>query len=285
LDATIVIVTKDRLDVLREAVRTSLQQDAAVLVVDDGSTDGTSSVIAREFPNVQVSTSHTNLGLIEQRDRAIRAATTEFVVVLDDDAAFDRPGVLAETLREFTHERIGVIAMTPDPGVPLVGQHVVAAFVGWAHVLRRGLFVQAGGYRGDMLSHGEERDLSMRLLGGGYVVLQGRIGGVTHYPYPSRNGRRASLFGRRNDIVNAWCNVPRPYMLLHMAGVVVKSLWLGRGSGFTGTNVHGLARGFTEIASGRWKREPVSRDTYRRWRRLVRMRSLPLSDFLRELDA
>src|SRR5215475_13689688 len=50
--ATIIISTKNRSDDLRKTVESSLQQSAnpEVLVLDDGSTDGTSDVIRNEFP-------------------------------------------------------------------------------------------------------------------------------------------------------------------------------------------------------------------------------------------
>ena len=54
--ATVVITTKNRKNDLMVAVKSALNQTAApeVLVVDDGSTDGTADLIRSEFPTVRV---------------------------------------------------------------------------------------------------------------------------------------------------------------------------------------------------------------------------------------
>ena len=53
-EATIVIVTKNRKEELRDAVLSALNQVGRleILVIDDGSTDGTSEMIRAEFPTV-----------------------------------------------------------------------------------------------------------------------------------------------------------------------------------------------------------------------------------------
>ena len=41
---------------------------------------------------------------------------------------------------------------------------------------------------------------------------------------PQRDWGRMDYFGRRNDILFAWHNVPMPYLPIHAAGVTVKGI-------------------------------------------------------------
>src|SRR5271170_7046039 len=92
-DATVIITTKNRKDDLRKAVASALTQDARprVLVIDDGSTDGTSEMIRGEFPTVQLERAEQSRGLIVQRNRGAALAQTPLIVSIDDDAVFSTP--------------------------------------------------------------------------------------------------------------------------------------------------------------------------------------------------
>lgn len=102
-DATVIITTKNRKDDLRNAVASALMQDAQprVLVIDDGSTDGTSEMIRGEFPTVQLERSEQSRGLIVQRNYAATLAQTAFIFSIDDDAVFTTPRIVSQTILEF----------------------------------------------------------------------------------------------------------------------------------------------------------------------------------------
>lgn len=107
--ATIVISTKNRKEELRRSIASALSQTIPlkVLVIDDGSSDGTTEMVRREFPEVEINQSKSSFGLIVQRNRGAKLAQTPIIISIDDDAVFSTPNVVEKTLREFKDPCVG----------------------------------------------------------------------------------------------------------------------------------------------------------------------------------
>jgi len=97
VDVTVIIVTRDTCALTGTAVRSVLADGPAsaseVIVVDNGSNDGTSEVLARDFPSIKVIRSETNLGFARAGNQAARQARGEFLLLLNSDARL-QPGTL-----------------------------------------------------------------------------------------------------------------------------------------------------------------------------------------------
>src|SRR3954470_13736450 len=72
---------------------TRLPEGPLLIVVDNGSTDGTADAVRARFPAVHVIAAGVNLGA-EGRNRGILAADTPYVAFADDDSWW-APGSLA----------------------------------------------------------------------------------------------------------------------------------------------------------------------------------------------
>jgi glycosyltransferase involved in cell wall biosynthesis len=87
-DFTVAISTFNRSGLVGYAIDSVLQQDTPVseiIVVDDASTDNTADLIRARYPNVRYLRQAVNSGPCAARNRALREATNERVVMLDDD--------------------------------------------------------------------------------------------------------------------------------------------------------------------------------------------------------
>jgi glycosyltransferase involved in cell wall biosynthesis len=290
MQATIVITTKNRLEDLRKAIASAIAQTSRpeVLVIDDGSTDGTAEAVAREFPSVNLHRSEKSLGLIVQRNRGARLANGSIVFSIDDDAIFSSPRVVEQTLREFDNARIGAVAIpfvdvnrspeikqkSPDKN----GIYTLYTYIGTAHAVRKDLFLSLGGYREMLIHQGEEEDYCIRMLNAGYVVRCGAADPIHHFESPRRSWTRMDYFGARNKVIYAWNNVPFPFFPMHLAITTFMTSIYARHPARCLTRLRGVAAAYGRCLSGQGDRRPVSPSVYRLGRELKRREAVPLQE-------
>ncbi len=297
-DATVAITTKDRRDELRRALESALAQRGAaieVLVVDDGSSDGTSAMVSSEFPGVRLVSHDASRGLIGRRNEATALARGPIVVHLDDDAVLSSDDTVRVTLAEFDDPQVGAVAIPyvdvlHGPQVhqqaPAPGIWAVDTFRGTAHALRREVFLALGGFREDLESHVEEPEYCLRLLDAGFVVRLGNATPIRHYDSPRRSPARNQHRIWRNNLVRAWSLVPLPWLPGRVAKIVVAGLLAGRREGQLRATAAGLASGLSRAPAELLRhRHPVARPTYRIERRLRYAGPLPLSEIRAELPS
>jgi glycosyltransferase involved in cell wall biosynthesis len=293
--ASVFISTKNRLDDLRKAVESALQQSAnpEVLVLDDGSTDGTADAIRKEFPQVKLHRFEESQGYIVRRNQAAALATAPIIFSIDDDAVFASPRVIEQTLADFDHPRIGAVAI-PFINVKQDNQirqaapdssqvYLTASYIGTAHALRRDVFRKLGGYRECMVHQGEEADYCIRMLEDGYVVRLGRADPIHHFESPRRDFRRMDLYGRRNDVLFAFWNVPLSRMPMHVLMTSLNGLKFGFKCGRPLRHAQGVLRGWGAMFTFRKVRKPVSMKTYKLARLLKNSGNVSLAQIENEL--
>lgn len=124
LDASVVVVSFNTRDLVRECLRTLFDETAGlrceVIVIDNDSSDGSADMIEAEFPNVRLIRSATNLGFAAANNRGFAIAQGRYVVLLNSDA-FLKPGALR---RSVTH-------MEANPRVGLGGARLIGRDESW----------------------------------------------------------------------------------------------------------------------------------------------------------
>ena len=281
MQASVVITTKNRKADLLQAIDSSLRQTASpeVLVLDDGSTDGTADLVNRLHPAVRCFAAAESQGYIVQRNRAARLASGQIIFSLDDDAIFSSPSIVETTLREFDDPRVGAVAIpfvdvhrsakvrqfAPTPGV-----YANYDFIGTAHAVRRDLFLALGGYREVLVHQSEEEDYCIRMLNHGYIVRLGSSQAIVHFESPRRSWTRMDYFGARNKILYAWHNVPQPYLIGHLAMTTAKTLLYTLHPSRFAIRLKGVVNAYHAILSRATARQPVQPATYLMSRKLKR---------------
>jgi hypothetical protein len=149
------------------------------------------------------------------------------------------------------------------------------------------LFFPSGIWRFHLieLSYDERQDphFYLWMLDAGYLVRLGNSDRIDHFESPKRDTRRTDLYGRRNDVLFVWLNVPWPWLRLHLAAVTVNGILFGIRVGRPFRMLNGLWMGFRDAWRYRSHRKPVRNRTYRVYRRLRKAGKLPLSEIEAEL--
>ncbi|TWU55215.1 glycosyltransferase family 2 protein [Rubripirellula reticaptiva] len=286
--ATVVIASRNRKDELLCALKSCVSQTTLpeIIVVDDGSSDGTSESVRQFFPKVRLIRHERSVGYISSRNEGALAASGEYVFSIDDDAEFSARDTIAETLADFTEECIGAVAIPyVEPAYsdevrqfsPTQTEAMITnTFKGTAYAVDRKLFLKLGGFRDSLLHQGEESDYCIRMLEQGYYVRLGTAAPITHNESPKRNSVRMDYYGVRNAILFIWQNVPASMFVPFLFGTTIRCMtWTGRPRRIF-VRALGVLGGLFEFL--RSSREPVSNTTFCLFREL---RKKPKS--LREL--
>jgi hypothetical protein len=287
--ASVVIPTRNRKDQLGETLAAIFRQTIPleVIVLDDGSTDGTKPMVRREFPEVVYHHFDGPLGCCQLRNIGSRLASAPILVPLDDDSVLVSDVTLEQTLKDFDDHRIGAVAIPFHDGPErLARQHppdrdgtwVTSVFINASHAIRKEVFVGLGGYHPDWFYHYEELDLSLRMLQRGLVVRVGTADPIEHRASPARSFEQMDRYGRRNAVLFTWFNVPTAHLPLYFARITAKGVSLAASTRRPVHMARGFAEGWAELIRQRDLRRPVSPAVYRLHRRLQRRRAVRLAE-------
>jgi GT2 family glycosyltransferase len=204
----------------------SLPERPQVIVVDNGSRDGSPELVASRFPQVQLISLLRNYGAAA-RNFGARRASTPFVAFADHDT-FWMPGSLQRAcdLLE-AYPRIGVLNArvlvgleqredptcrrmheSPLPAKELPGP-ALTGFLAGASVFRRSAYHKAGGYEPRFFIGGEEGLLALDLLTLGFSIVYAPTLVVCHFPAANRSTEQRRTLVARNELWTAWLRRPR----------------------------------------------------------------------------
>lgn len=180
---SIVLCTYNRAHLLPRAINSVLaqvEQDWELVVVDDGSSDDTPSVLQNYASNdsrIRL-TRHDNVGLARSRNAGIALARGLFVTFLDSDdeylpehLSYRRTMLLDSPAIQFLHGGIEVVG---DPYVidrhPPHGRiHIDTCVVGGTFVVRRDVLQALEGF--DVIDYAEDAALYDRVVASGTILV------------------------------------------------------------------------------------------------------------------
>jgi GT2 family glycosyltransferase len=226
---SVVLMTRDRRD---QTLRTlgkldELPDRPPVIVVDNGSSDGTAAAIGDAFPSVSVIELGRNLGA-QARTVGVRAATTPYVAFSDDDSwwapesldraadHFDkvpRLGLIAARILIGPSERLDPIctemAASPLREDDLPGPAVLG-FIACGAVVRREAYLGAGGFHPVVFFLGEETVLAQDLAAAGWGLAYVDDVVCHHHPQPGPERAGRTQLQLRNWLLSSWLRRPLP---------------------------------------------------------------------------
>jgi GT2 family glycosyltransferase len=222
---TTVVMTRDRWPTLEHSLP---RHPGPVVLVDNGSTDGTPSLVAEHFPDIEVVALGKNLGAVA-RNIGVRRARTPYVAFADDDSwwAPGATGLAADVLDE--HPGVGLLAArilvgeperedpvcalmaaSPLPTVPGLPGPPVLGFLACGTVVRREAFLSAGGFDPVVFFMGEEERLALDLRASGWQLCYVPEVVAHHRPPGGRADAAKVVRAMRNRLLTAVMRRPWP---------------------------------------------------------------------------
>ncbi|MCP2284157.1 Glycosyltransferase, GT2 family [Promicromonospora umidemergens] len=222
---TVVVASRNR---RKELLRSLGHHRAPVVLVDNGSTDGTPDAVRRTHPHVEVVELGENRAAAGRTVGALRACTP-FVAFADDDSWW-APGALRATAdaleaaprvalanvdtfvgdEELPDPFSAVLSASPLPhrDGTLPGPRILG-FMACAVMLRRSAFLEAGGFDDVIRFPGEEERLAWDLTARGWALVYLAGPAVHHHPSPRRDAAERRQRGlARSRVLTAAMRLP-----------------------------------------------------------------------------
>ncbi|TDE41415.1 glycosyltransferase [Nonomuraea mesophila] len=219
------VASRDR---LRALARTLPKHPRPVILVDNGSTDGTAGFVRRHFPDVLLAEPGVNLGA-PGRNLGVRMAGTPYVAFADDDSWW-APGALERAADVLdAHPRLAVLGarvlVGPEERLDPVSELMrhsplgtepdlpgpsVLGFLACGAVVRREAFLEAGGFDDVIFFFGEEERLAVDLAAKGWGLAYVDDVVAHHHPSPAKDPRGRQALAARNAVLTAVLRRPWP---------------------------------------------------------------------------
>jgi GT2 family glycosyltransferase len=228
---TVFILNWNRRDDTIEAIKSVQEQTykpIQILVVDNGSTDGSPEAIEQAFPEATSVRLDQNYGCPGGRNRGIPHAKGEFIFFLDNDGLLEPDAVEQAHNAISKDSRIAVISgktvfyKTGETHF-LFGDNsaadrsfFTAEFSGGASMHRAVIYEEIGLYPDDYMYGGEETNLAMRLIDHGWLIQYVPSVVMHHKVLSSARDRRREFVGICSNVqATYWSLYPLELAILH----------------------------------------------------------------------
>ena len=255
---SVVIVNWNGQRFLQDCLSAVLAQsyaDYEIILVDNGSDDGSADWVAEQFPMVRLIRNPVNLGFAAGNNQAICASRSEFIATLNNDTRVE-PNWLTELVRVMESDptigacaskmlfadrpqminstgicidRVGIAwdrrGGEPDTNVETEPLEVFGACAG-AALYRRAMFEQIGLFDTDFFMYFEDVDLAWRARLAGWRCLYVPTARVCHHHSASSVEGSAfkDFYASRNKVWLLIKNYPFPVGLFYLPLVVLYDL-------------------------------------------------------------
>ncbi|HLM60234.1 MAG TPA: glycosyltransferase, partial [Pyrinomonadaceae bacterium] len=231
---------KDEVEIGLQELRKCHYPNKEIIVVDNGSNDGTAQLVYDNFPEATVVRSHRNMGMIGY-NLGFATARGKYVVMLDDDShpAPDAIETMVRIWETDKNNEIGIMAFRViNPNIGSLVTHLweerivptevgrerdITSFPACGAGARRELFDKVGYFDDDFFIYTTEDDLAIRILDNNYrIVYEPRC---VSYHRESRKNRSWKRSGRafRNA---AWLNLKHLPLYLLPLMFIRNLFWL-----------------------------------------------------------
>lgn len=279
---SILVVTHDRKQQLSRCLDSALAQtygNKEVVVVNNGSSDGTMEMLAAEFPSAITVNLEENLGCPSGRNVGFGVCNGVYIYCLDDDGWLQPDAVekcvrLAEenesigVVMSRIHEVVGGGVIRKRP-VGLETATRIGSFSGGCSLMRKAMFGVIGLYPEDFFRQAEEEDMIVRMVAHGFGCCLEPASVMYHAPSKDdHDQRQVAYYMLRNTNKTAVRMWPFPWCVLRIilnGWYTARYAMAFRSLTFASNLACELARDLRSLRQGR---RPITASKYLELRRI-----------------
>jgi GT2 family glycosyltransferase len=258
-----------------------------ILMVDNGSTDGSVESIHQSFPEVRIITLSENRG-VQGYNEGISSAAGDIFLLIDNDMDLLQEDSLENIVNKFeSNPQLGVVALQVrecksnqlSPNNPKYWQekgndntgYPCSTFDGGGVAFRREALAKVGLYLPQFFVYHSEVDLSTRIWDAGYEIRYFPEIAVCHRESPvARNLARQTLYTARNYLWYVWIYYPRNMIVSETFDFLQRSFIQNlRTHKPIGSWIRGVFAAIFGWSSIKHVRKPVRQETIE-WMQLLR---------------
>lgn len=179
--------------------------DFEIIIVDNGSKDGSSAAIKETFPEVTLIQNPENSGA-PAWNLGFAKAKGKYLIILDDDSHIES-GLEDAFAYLDANPGVGVLALNVISG-PYTSQiynwtdgQEIAGFIGCGAIVKRELYEKIGGYADWIFLYGNEWEYCLRCMNAGYSARYFEKCTVNHRASKiNRTSKRLKVFCTQNEM-------------------------------------------------------------------------------------
>lgn len=259
-----------------ESVLKQSYSEIELIVVDNGSTDGSIDLIKSKFPFVFIVNLGENYGCPGGRNRGIKYCNGKYIFFCDNDGVLHSNAienavklfsqckdcvVLTGSVRDFvSEEEIDTDFLISD----LFG-YEVSLFQGGISMHLKSIYSTVGFYPDDYIYGGEESFLSLKILNIGKKIFKSNQIVLWHKKsLNARNLKKEAIQKWNNELINAYQLFPIEYFIIFVIYFVFRYPIYAFQHGFFLEFVNSFY--YTFLRLSKYKRNPVNRRAYFKFR-------------------
>lgn len=286
LTVSVVVVTWNRKSDLLNAINSlneqSLKPDQ-IIVVDNGSSDGTVETVRNQFSEIILIENKSNLGACYGRNAGTDKATSDLIYYIDDDITLDE-NCIQEFVRVFEqYPRIAAVQTTifdpwTDPNLPCepILKYCPHPREG-SFAIRRHLLLPKA-WPEHFSRAGEGPWIALYLYNLGYESVFWGAGKTFHHLAPGGNRERVRFFFARNSFLTYYQRMPLLLVLPITIYKILRTLVAVRTWKDLKTWLTAIGDGLLKIFTGKAPRNPISIKAAKKYFHAVRYQHQPIPD-------
>jgi GT2 family glycosyltransferase len=255
---------KEKLKYVLTKLREQSYPNIEIIVVDNGSTDGTVEEVERKFTEVKLIKLPRNIGL-EGYNIGFKNAKGKYIVVLDDDSYPEKDAIERGIIEFEKDAALGIIAfhiLTPSGEVITKDwPENVTSFWGCGAMIRKSALEKVGYYDPDLFIYGNEYDLAIRMWHYGYKVIYNKniIGYHMLAKSEVRKTKKGMFYGTRGDIWFCFKYFSGKHLFLSLSRVLFRNFTRAINEKSLFSFFKGIIAGFLELGKIKNKKIKINK--------------------------